>query len=345
MKALRLLLVLAVAALVAIPLGLWLTAPERVEAADLAGFAPDPVAGEAVFHAAGCAGCHAAPGATGDARLVLAGGRAFASPFGTFHAPNISSDPVRGVGAWTDADLASAIQHGTSPDGAHYYPAFPYAAYGLAETADVVNLVAYLRGLPASDAPSLPHDVAFPFDIRLGIGAWKALYLPDGWAVPGELPPEAARGRYIAEALAHCGECHTPRDALGGLRRDQWLAGAPQPLGRGAHPRHPARRLGLVASRHRRVPDLRLHARIRHRRRRDGRGHREPRPPAAGGPRRDRGLPARGALGLERDRRAQRPLDPGDRVALVLAGPAGPDRHRAGSCARRPARSRTRPAR
>ena len=236
MRAGRALAALAALALLAGAAGLWITAPERVEAADLAGLAPDPAAGELVFHAAGCAGCHSALDATGEARLVLAGGRAFETAFGTFHAPNISPDPVHGVGAWSDAELVSAIKHGTSPGGAHYYPAFPYAAYGLAETGDLLNLVAYLRTLPASETPSLPHEVSFPFNIRLLLGGWKLLFTPSDWAVAEDLPPEAARGRYIAESLAHCGECHTPRNALGGLQRGMWLAGAPDPAGEGRIP-------------------------------------------------------------------------------------------------------------
>ena len=220
----------AVVALAAVA-GLWITAPRTVAAADLP--QGDAARGAVAFGAAGCASCHMAPGSE-DADL-LPGGRRFATPFGTFVAPNISSHALEGIGGWTDAEVASAIAHGTSPRGQHYYPAFPYAAYGLAETQDVADIVAHLRTLPAADAPSLSHEIGFPWNVRLGVGGWKLLNLPDGWTGPAA-SPEAERGRYIAEALAHCAECHTPRGALGGLDRSRWMAGAPNPSGDGTIP-------------------------------------------------------------------------------------------------------------
>ncbi|MCP1168264.1 cytochrome c, partial [Limimaricola sp. ASW11-118] len=183
----------------------------------------------------GCAACHVAPEAEIGAAPVLAGGRAFASPFGTFHAPNISPSP-QGVGDWSDAEIMDAVMRGVSPSGAHYYPALPYAAYDRADPQDMRDLVAHLRSLPPSDAESLPHDVPFPFSIRRGVGLWKLLNLDEGWVVQGELSEAAERGRYIAEALAHCGECHTPRGPLGGLDHARWLSGAPNPSGEGRIP-------------------------------------------------------------------------------------------------------------
>ncbi len=222
----RTILVLAVLAAGA---GWFLTIPETVSEDDVAGLAGDPVAGESIFHAAGCASCHAAEGATGDAKLVLAGGRRFPSDFGTFIAPNISSDTTQGVGAWSDLDLITAIVEGTSPDGQHYYPAFPYPAYGKADLSDVVDLVAYMRTLPADATPSVPHEVAFPFNVRRGLGLWKILYADQGWALEDPASDQIARGRYLSEALAHCGDCHTPRNAIGGPLLDQWFQGAPVP--------------------------------------------------------------------------------------------------------------------
>lgn len=217
-------------------LGLWITRPQQVAAADLEGLTADAERGEAVFHAAGCASCHMAPGATGADQRVLAGGQEFPSDFGTFIAPNISPDPEQGIGGWTLQDLASAMTRGTSPGGAHYYPAFPYASYAKAELQDVADLHAFLATLPSSDAPSQPHRVEFPYNIRLALGGWKLLYLNDDWVVEGDLSPEATRGRYLVEALGHCGECHTPRNALGGMDRSRWLAGVPGPEGRGGAP-------------------------------------------------------------------------------------------------------------
>jgi mono/diheme cytochrome c family protein len=226
----------AVLALAGLAAGWAITRPATVPEAELAGLTGDTAAGEAVFLAAGCASCHAADGATGEARLVLAGGQRFASDFGTFVAPNISMHPDEGIGAWSFADFVTALQEGTSPEGRHYYPAFPYTSYRLAERQDLADLWAFWQTLPASDTPSLPHEVAFPFSIRRAVGVWNLLNLQDDFAVAGDLTEEQARGRYLAEALAHCAECHTPRDALGALDRTAWMAGAPNPSGTGTIP-------------------------------------------------------------------------------------------------------------
>ncbi|OYX45498.1 MAG: hypothetical protein B7Z02_00630 [Rhodobacterales bacterium 32-67-9] len=232
-KLLTFLLLLAV-----IGLGVfWIvTRPKPLAPDALAGLVPDPVHGEQVFWAGGCAACHADAEAKGDAKLILAGGQRFVSPFGTFIAPNISNDPVAGIGDWSDLDLANAMVRGVSPEGAHYYPVFPYASYARATLQDVVDLRAYLATLPADPTPSAPQEVGFPFNIRLSLGAWKFLYLDDRWVVTGDLSPAEERGRYLAEALGHCGECHTPRDALGGMERGRWLAGGPVPAGKGNFP-------------------------------------------------------------------------------------------------------------
>ena len=217
--------------------GAWgLTRPAVVSPDDLAGLTGDAVAGETVFWAAGCASCHAADDATGAARLVLAGGQRFASDFGTFVAPNISMHPEQGIGGWTLAQFVTALQEGTSPEGRHYYPAFPYTAYRLADRQDLADLWAFWQTLPVSDTPSQPHDLGFPFSIRRVVGVWNLLNLQDDFALSGDLTDQQARGRYLAEALAHCAECHTPRDALGGLDRSAWMAGAPNPSGTGTIP-------------------------------------------------------------------------------------------------------------
>lgn len=213
-----------------------LTRPATVPAEELAGLTGDAVAGERVFWAAGCASCHAADDATGQARLVLSGGQRFASDFGTFVAPNISPDPTHGIGDWTFAQFVTALQEGTSPEGQHYYPAFPYPAYRLATRQDLADLWAFWQTLPVSDQPNQPHELGFPFSIRRTVGVWNLLNLNDDFVVTADLSPEAARGRYLAEALAHCGECHSPRNALGGLDRGAWLAGAPNPTGSGTIP-------------------------------------------------------------------------------------------------------------
>ena len=229
-----------VALLVLLALGglgvFWLvTMPGHVPEKDYAGLTGDPAKGEMVFWAAGCASCHAAPGAEGDARLVLSGGRSFATDFGTFHAPNISPSP-EGIGGWSLLDLANAMQRGVSPSGAHYYPAFPYTTYVRAAPQDVADLSAFLATLPASDTPSEAHDVSFPFSVRRILGGWKLLFFSDDWVLDDPGSEEIARGRYLVEALGHCGECHTPRNSLGGPDLSRWLGGAATPDGKGKVP-------------------------------------------------------------------------------------------------------------
>jgi mono/diheme cytochrome c family protein len=215
---------------------LWfLTLPDSDDPAPTAGLTGDVSAGSQVFTAGGCASCHSAPGAEGDARLILSGGRAFPSDFGTFYAPNISADAAQGIGGWSPSDLYNAMHHGTSPAGQHYYPAFPFTAFIHATPQDIADLSAYLGTLPADATPSKPHDVGFPFNIRAGLGLWKLLFLTPDWVQPAGTP-ELERGRYLVEALAHCGECHTPRNLIGGLDKSRWLGGAPNPSGKGNIP-------------------------------------------------------------------------------------------------------------
>lgn len=214
-----------------------ITRPAELDAswADLT--AGSAEAGALVFAASGCASCHTAPSTEtqGDAQ-VLAGGKAFATDFGTFYAPNISSDPKAGIGAWSLAEFARAVTLGVSPEGAHYYPAFPYSAYTKMVPDDVADLFAYMQTLPAATAPSLTHDVRFPFSQRRALGAWKALYMTDAYHLADVPTAELERGRYLVEALAHCAECHTPRNALGGLDQIRWMEGAPDPAGTGRIP-------------------------------------------------------------------------------------------------------------
>lgn len=220
--------------------------PERLAPGALDGLEGDAARGETVFWAAGCASCHAAPRAEGEARLVLSGGYRIESPFGTFVAPNISPDSQAGIGGWSAEDLANALLHGTAPDGRHYYPALPYGSYARMTLADVVDLKAFLDTLPPDPTPSAPHELGFPFTIRAGLGLWKALNIDTSPVVP-VTGAELERGRYLVEALAHCGECHTPRNAMGGLDRARWMAGAPNPSGEGRIPGITPAQLGWTA--------------------------------------------------------------------------------------------------
>lgn len=225
--------------------GLYLvTRPKPLDDSAVANLTGDAARGELVFWASGCASCHMAEKAEGAAQLVLAGGQKFPSDFGTFIAPNISQDPDHGIGTWSLLDLANAIKRGVSPEGEHYYPALPYASYAKMDMQDVADLYAFMKTLPADPTPSQPHELGFPFNIRDTIGVWKLMFLSDDWALPGNLTPTATRGRYIAEALAHCGECHTPRNALGGMDTARWLGGAPNPSGDGRIPNITPGKLG-----------------------------------------------------------------------------------------------------
>ena len=208
--------------------GFWyLTAPEDYAAVDLPAHQPDLANGERLFWIGGCGSCHAAPDARGDDKVRLAGGLVLETPFGGFVVPNISPDPTTGIGGWTTADFVQAMRLGVSPDGRHYYPAFPYAAYARMPVEDLLDLDAYLRTLPAVENTVGDHELSFPFTIRRGIGLWKWLYLDATWVAEIDAnDPVQVQGRYLVEGPGHCGECHTARDAIGGTDRSVWLAGA-----------------------------------------------------------------------------------------------------------------------
>lgn len=179
--------------------------------------------GEYVFNAAGCLGCHTDEKGGG---APLAGGRGLATPFGTFHTPNITPDPVHGIGRWTEAQFVTAFREGEGPGGTHLFPAFPYASYTRMTDADLKDLRAYLMTRPASAQANRPHELDPPFGWRFLLPLWKALYLDEG-PLPDDpsKPAEWNRGRYLVEALGHCGECHTPRDWMGGMDQDRRFAG------------------------------------------------------------------------------------------------------------------------
>jgi mono/diheme cytochrome c family protein len=225
---------------VAIATAWWLTRPQGVSSSDLPDHQADPVAGERVFWAGGCASCHASPvdgkRAKGDDKLLLGGGLELDTPYGVFRVPNISSHAEDGIGSWTAAEFVSAMQRGVSPDGRHYYPSFPYASYARMPVEDVMDLKAFMDTLPPVAGRIAPHSLGFPWSIRRGIGAWKRRYLDtEPIGLPAS-PTLVERGRQLVEGAGHCGECHTPRDRFGGLRRDRWLAGAPNPEGKGRIP-------------------------------------------------------------------------------------------------------------
>lgn len=216
--------------------GWWLSAPQTIDPSALPSHSADLANGERMFLAGGCASCHAAPGAQGEARLVLAGGLGLESPFGTFYAPNLSSGN-EGIGDWSDIDFANAMVRGVSPDGAHYYPAFPYTSYQRMRVPDLLDLKAYLDTLPPDSTPSREHEVGFPFNVRRGLGLWKLLYLDGDPLVPDpSWSEQQALGAYLVEGPGHCQECHTPRDRFGGLIDERAFAGAANLEGEGFNP-------------------------------------------------------------------------------------------------------------
>ena len=212
-----------------------LTAPDR-HARDGQPPDGDAQAGERVFLVGGCASCHAAEDAEGDNRLMLSGGQVLASDFGSFTVPNISPHRQAGIGAWSYYQFADAMRYGTSPEGRHYYPAFPYTSYARMTDQDLADLFAHIRTLPESAQTNSGHALKFPYNIRAALGLWKALNLDPSPVLPGSGDPQVARGQYLVEGPGHCGECHTPRGPLGGQRLDAWLSGAPNPEGKGTIP-------------------------------------------------------------------------------------------------------------
>ncbi len=210
-----------------------LTIPQTIGAIELPDYGGDPVKGRDVFYASGCASCHAAPGAKGDDKLRLSGGLALKTPFGTFVAPNISTDETHGIGGWTTIQFVNAVMRGVAPDGSHYYPALPYMSYQRMKLTDVVDLKAFIDTLPAvaSDAP--PHDLPLPLRLRRGLGLWKALFMDYApfTPIPGA-DRRLNRGAYLVTGPGHCGECHTPRNLLGGPDAAWAFSGGPAPEGK-----------------------------------------------------------------------------------------------------------------
>jgi mono/diheme cytochrome c family protein len=219
---------------------LWLlTRPNPLSPGVLPEHQADSANGELLFYAGGCDACHGTD---------LGGGLEMNSAFGTFRAPNISADATRGIGGWSDLDFINAMKKGVAPDGRHYYPAFPYTSYARMSLEDLVDLKAYIDSLAGVSNTVGDHELRFPWNFRRAVGLWKLRYLDPEPVVVIEVADTAvARGRYLVEGPGHCAECHTPRDALGGLRTARWLAGGPHPDGEGSVPNITPHRDGLAS--------------------------------------------------------------------------------------------------
>jgi len=190
----------------------------------------DAKRGEYLAKAGGCIGCHTEE--KKDA-VSFAGGRALKSPFGTFYGPNITPHPEAGIGRWTEADFVRAMRQGERPDGKNYFPAFPYTSFTKIVDRDLRDLWAYLRTLAPSPRANQEHQMRFPFGWRFLVTFWKWFFFTPGpfTKLPG-LSDIADRGAYLVQALGHCGECHTPRNFLGGPKTSRFLAGGKGPDGK-----------------------------------------------------------------------------------------------------------------
>lgn len=179
--------------------------------------------GAYLVKAAGCVGCH-----TAKRGIHFAGGLGLKTPFGTFFSPNITPDPDTGIGSWTDEDFIRALHEGVSPDGSRYFPVFPYPSYTKMTEEDALAIKAYLFSLEPVKQANREHDVFFPFSWRFLQRGWRMINFDEGRYEPDpKASDQVNRGGYLVDALAHCGECHTPRNFMGGIDNDMYLAGTP----------------------------------------------------------------------------------------------------------------------
>jgi mono/diheme cytochrome c family protein len=227
----------AAAALIVVLGAFWiLTLPAVVSASALPSYTPNLDNGRTMFDIGGCTSCHAVPNSNPDKvdHTRLGGGLALKSPFGTFYVPNISSDPKDGIGNWSEANFVTALWKGTSEHDNNLYPAFPYTSYQHMQLNDVRDLFAYLKTLPPVRGRVRRHDLAFPFNERRLLGGWKLLFLHGGpFASDPSKSAQWNRGAYLVNGPGHCAECHSPRNALGGIIDSERFAGGPTPDGAG----------------------------------------------------------------------------------------------------------------
>jgi mono/diheme cytochrome c family protein len=189
----------------------------------------DTVKGEYIFRASGGCSCHTKPEDQGGrgAPDYLAGGRALKTPFGTFFSTNITPDKDSGIGGWTRDDFVRSMSAGVHKNGQYLYPVFPFTSFTRMSEDDLGNMFDYLQTIPAIERKNQPHDVMFPMSIRLTLLPWRWMFLDQKKFTPDAAKaPELNRGDYLVNAVAHCGECHTARNILGGVRKDLFLAGS-----------------------------------------------------------------------------------------------------------------------
>ncbi|MDD5391251.1 MAG: cytochrome c [Gallionellaceae bacterium] len=179
--------------------------------------------GEYLYKLSGCENCHTDREHDG---ARLGGGRKLETPLGVFYTPNITPDKDTGIGRWSEADFIRALREGKRPDGANYYPSFPYTSYTRLSDADMKALWGYLRAVPAVRQADEPHELPWYLRWRPLLTFWKWLYFDAGAYQPvAAKTAQWNRGAYLVQGAAHCGECHTPRNLLGGYRKGYLLAG------------------------------------------------------------------------------------------------------------------------
>lgn len=231
----RLLILIAILLVLGVPIAVGFTRPATIAESSLGEHTPHLENGRTLFFAGGCASCHASPNQ--DDSVRLGGGRELQTAFGTFRVPNISPHVTDGIGGWSEANFVNAMLNGASPDAEHYYPAFPYTSYQRMSVADVRDLFAFIKTLPAVDGRVPGHELRFPYNLRAGIGFWKLRYFDGERFRPDPSQTEQwNRGAYLVEGPGHCAECHSPRDFLGGIVPERRFAGGPNPTGEGSVP-------------------------------------------------------------------------------------------------------------
>jgi mono/diheme cytochrome c family protein len=178
--------------------------------------------GAYLARAADCMVCHTTQGGKD-----YAGGLGFKLPFGTLYSTNITPDKETGIGNYSDQDFLNAVHRGVRRDGARLYPAMPFTSYAYLSDADALAIKAYLFSLPPVRAAAPANTLTFPFNQRWAMGFWSAVFSTDSRFEPDtSRSPEWNRGAYLAEALAHCGECHTPRNLAFALDNRRKFGGA-----------------------------------------------------------------------------------------------------------------------
>ena len=202
---------------------LFLAATALLALAPLVARADDLVArGQYLARAADCTACHTAPGGQ-----PFAGGRAFELPFGVLYSPNITPDPKTGIGGYSDDDWVRVLHDGVARDGTHLYPAMPYASYSKMSRDDALAIKAYLMSLAPVVATAPENRMKFPYSQRWLMVGWNQVNNPGKELKPdASKPADWNRGAYLVEALGHCGECHTPRNFMQGLKDSKAFAGA-----------------------------------------------------------------------------------------------------------------------